>query len=153
MLSRVRTTGLGLAAAVAIGLPAALPGSSQASPQGAGKVALHQDFRFLGACRGATGTPAETNGFAVINATRDRVLATVSLKNDVPGRTYLVHVVQVPSFTGCFAGQHQGTLTVKSGGNGTAHVAVPRVAGTTETWVYLELSLVFGFITEEVPIR
>jgi hypothetical protein len=143
-----------LAAALALCLLGLAPATgSAASPQGAEKVALHDDFQFLGPCRGAAATPPDTDGFAVINATKSKVSATVALKDGVPGQTYLVHLVQVPTFNGCFVGQHQGELVANEDGNGNAHVAVPRDAGATTAWVYLETAGFFQFITEEVPIR
>lgn len=126
------------------------PSTSTSSP-GADKVALHDDFRFLGFCRGATGTPADTDGFAVINATKDRISATVSLKDGLPNQTYDVQLVQVPSSDGCF-GKGQADLTVNKQGNGTVHVSVPRLEGTRSAWIYVERGGFFQFITEEVPI-
>jgi len=154
VLTRARRT----AAVVAVGALAglgALPGGALATdnnPQGAGKVALHQSFHFLGFCRGTAFTPPQTAGFAVINATPDTVSATVSLKDGVPGETYLVHLVQVPSFDGCFSGQAQAAMTANDDGNATVRVAVPRDPDTTSAWVALERAGFFAFATEEVPI-
>ncbi len=147
----LRRSGIVLAVFVGLGV-GALPAGAAAGTQGASKVGLHNDFTFVGFCRGAVATPANTAGFAVINATKDTVSATVSLKDGLPDQTYLLHLVQIPSFNGCFVGQEQETLTTNEDGNGTAHVRVPRIAGTTAAWVYLERAGFFEYITEEVPI-
>lgn len=131
---------------VASGAPAPDPG------RGAEKVALHEDFSDrLGFCRGSATTPAKTGGFAVIKSTSDRISATVSLKEGLPGVTYDVHLVQVPSSGGCFA-KGQADLPVNDQGNGTVHLSVPRRGDTTSAWIYLERNGFFAFVTEEVAI-
>jgi hypothetical protein len=72
-------------------------------------------------------------GSAVINATDNKLIAEVALKNALPNTTYQVALTQTPSGAGCNV--YTDSITTNGQGNGNVHIAQPLLPGTTDAFV------------------
>jgi hypothetical protein len=123
----VRRLLLAITAAILATLTIAAP----ASAQGATSVTLYN--LPSGGCNiGATGG-IETDANVIINSTRDKVMATVSIKDGAPNTVYTINLVQIPSGENCFGAE--ATLTTNAQGNGTVHLSEPILPSSTGAFV------------------
>jgi hypothetical protein len=125
---------------LAFGLSSAFAGGS-----GAEKAPLvHNVFE---SCMGGLINPPSPlpTGFGsvVINATGDKLIAEVALKNALPDTTYQVALTQTPSGAGCNV--YTDTITTNGQGNGNVHITQPLLPGTTDAFVDVFNAPTFDF--------